>query len=1036
MLHRECLTAPEYAYPVHEWRIIENRFYPRFLAQMETVFALANGYLGIRGAFEESAPVVQSGTFVNGFHETWPIVYGEEAYGFAKTGQTMLNVTDSKIIKLYVDDEPLFLPYANLLSYDRTLDMQSGVLEREILWETPAGKRVLITSRRLVSFEHRHLAAISYEVSLLDASAPVVISSEMIVPANAPVADADPRTGRGFTDQVLLPGQSYTDGQRVVLSHSTRNSGMSLACGVEHIFETESEHYRKSECSDDHAKMVFSVEARPGTPIRLVKYMTYHTSRTASPDELCARAERTLDRAVERGLDELLAAQRRLVDDFWQRSDVQIDGDLRVQQSVRWNLFQLLQASARAEGTGIGAKGLTGQTYEGHYFWDTEIYVLPFLTYTAPRIARNLLRFRHSMLPKARERAREVGHRGALFPWRTINGEEASAYYATGTAQYHINADIMHALRKYVEVTGDEWFLWDFGAEMLVETARLWVDLGFYSDRNGGRFCIQGVTGPDEYETVEDNNTYTNLMARENLRYAAATVERLRDERPERFAALVDRTGLQESEVLEWRKAADSMYLAFDEELGIHAQDDSFLNKEVWDLANTPAENYPLLLHYHPLVIYRHQVVKQADVVLAMLLLGDEFSSEEKRRNFDYYDPLTTGDSSLSVSIQSILASEIGYAEKAYEYFRYSVLMDLADVGGNVRDGAHIASIGGTWMAIVYGFAGMRDYDGGLSFDPKLPEGWSRLRFALNIRGQTLELDIAQESTTYLLRSGTELAIQYQGEQIRLLVGQPVSVEIRREIPVAAVSAADRITREKFDAVLFDLEGVITASAKIHAEAWKKMFDEFLWRRAEERGETFRPFEAGTDYLLFVDGRPRLDGVRDFLQSRGIQLPEGSPDDPPGGETVWGLGNRKSEMVREVIKTAGVDAYEGPLTLVKELRSQEIKTAVVTSSRNCDAFLEAAGISDLFDVKVDGAVAGEFVLARKPAPDMLLAAAKLLGVEPKRAAVVEGEVAGVQAGRAGGFGLVVGVARKGNPEELKTNGADIVVADLRELLRS
>ncbi len=533
---------------------------------------------------------------------------------------------------------------------------------------------------------------------------------------------------------------------------------------------------------------------------------------------------------------------------------------------------------------------------------------------------------------------------------------------------------------------------------------------------------------------MEDNNTYTNLMARENLRYAAATVERMRDERPERFAALVDKTGLEKSEVVEWKRAADNMYIAFDEGLGIHPQDDSFLSKEVWDFGNTPRENYPLLLHYHPLVIYRHQVVKQADVVLAMFLLGREFSHEEKKRNFDYYDPLTTGDSSLSVSIQSILASEIGYAEKAYDYFRYGVLMDLADVGGNVRDGAHIASIGGTWMALVYGFGGMRDHDGRVGFDPKLPEGWSRFKFPLTIRGQTLEVDITHESATYLLRSGSELVIEHQGQQVTLSVGQPVSVEITREIPVIEVSAADRITRERFDAVLFDLEGVITASAKVHASAWKKTFDEFLWRRAEERGDTFRPFEAGTDYLLFVDGRPRLDGVRDFLNSRGIQLPEGSPDDPPGSETVWGLGNRKNEMVREVIKTEGVEAYEGSVALVNGLRSQGIRTAVVTSSRNCDAFLETTGISDLFDVKVDGAVAGEFVLARKPAPDMLLAAARLLGVEPQRAAVVEGEVAGVQAGRAGGFGLVVGVALKGNPEELKTNGADLVVTDLRELL--
>jgi len=383
------------------------------------------------------------------------------------------------------------------------------------------------------------------------------------------------------------------------------------------------------------------------------------------------------------------------------------------------------------------------------------------------------------MLDKARERARQVSQKGALFPWRTINGDEASAYYAAGTAQYHINADIMYALKKYVDVTDDREFLYREGVEMLVETARLWNDLGFHSERMGGKFCIHGVTGPDEYNTVVNNNTYTNLMARENLWYAAATVGELRNERPGLFAALADKTGLELSEVDEWKRAADHMYIPFNEMLGIHPQDDAFLEKEPWDFANTPTDKYPLLLHYHPLVIYRYQVIKQADIVLAMFLLGHEFSLEQKKRNFDFYDPLTTGDSSLSVSIQSIIAFEIGHVEKALEYARYAILMDLADIGGNVKHGAHIASIGGTWMAVVYGVAGMRDTNGRISFNPKLPERLERVRFSLTIRGQELVVDVTKEKVTYLLQGGSILTVTHQGKDVELAVGVPFSVRLK-----------------------------------------------------------------------------------------------------------------------------------------------------------------------------------------------------------------------------------------------------------------
>jgi len=385
------------------------------------------------------------------------------------------------------------------------------------------------------------------------------------------------------------------------------------------------------------------------------------------------------------------------------------------------------------------------------------------------------------MLGKARDRAREVNQKGALFPWRTINGEEASAYYAAGTAQYHINADIMYALKKYVDITGDREFLYECGAEMLVETARLWLDLGFYTDDDMPQFHIHGVTGPDEYNAIVNNNAYTNMMARENLRYAAETIEELREKDFDQFGALVHDIGLELSETEEWRRAAECMYIPYNDEMGIHPQDDNFLEKKKWDLENTPPDKFPLLLYHHPLVIYRHQVIKQADVVLAMLLFDHEFSHEQKKRNFDYYEPLTTGDSSLSVCIQGILANELGYDEKALEYFRYALLMDLSDVGGNVHDGVHIASMGGTWMGLVYGFAGLRDYDGRISFNPRLSHATKRLRFNVMVQGQVLEIDITHECVTYLVKEGKGLEIRHCNKKLSLKKDKPVCEKLVRE---------------------------------------------------------------------------------------------------------------------------------------------------------------------------------------------------------------------------------------------------------------
>ena len=471
------------------------------------------------------------------------------------------------------------------------------------------------------------------------------------------------------------------------------------------------------------------------------------------------------------GADAVRRQHEQVTSDFWRDADVEIVGSSSLQFAVRYSIFQLMQATVRIEGFGLAAKGLTGEGYEGHYFWDTEIYVLPFLIYTYPRAARALLLHRYHMLDAARARARQVGQRGALFPWRTIDGEEASPNYETGTAQYHINADIAFALHKYVELTGDQGFMQQYGAEILIETARLWASLGFFSEHKQGKFVINGVTGPDEYTTVVDNNTYTNVMARKNLQIAADTLETMRRESPDQYDRLANSTGLMAAEIDFWGRAAANMYVPYDEAARVHLQDESFLEQEPWDFATVPPDQYPLLLHFHPLYIYRHQVIKQADVMLAAFLLSSEFTNDEKRRIFDYYDPLTTGDSSLSECIQSIVACEVGEVAVAHRYLLETATTDLWDSQRNVRDGMHVASCGGTWMAVVYGFAGLRDDSGQLTFKPALPPHWQKLRFRLRVRQTLLEVEFTQREACYRVLEGGPLALHHRDERIVIEAG-------------------------------------------------------------------------------------------------------------------------------------------------------------------------------------------------------------------------------------------------------------------------
>lgn len=776
-----------------EWQLSEHAYCTDDLGLTESLFAVGNGYIGMRGNVEEGRDAHSHGTFVNGFHETWSIRHAEEAFGFARVGQTIVNAPDNKVMKLYVDDEPLLLSVADLEHYQRTLDFRSGVLSRELIWRTPAGKRVKVDSTRMVSFPQRHLAIMTIEVTMLDDAAPVVISSQTLnrqdgkdeyhVRAAAMGEGLDPRRASEFESRVLVPQSHWCGDRRIILGYRCANSGMTLAVGTDHVIDTACEHTELIHADEDTGKMVFRIDAEPGVPIRLTKVVAYHSSRGVPVRELVDRSRRTLDRVKEHGLDQQFQDQRAWLDDFWQRSDVEVPGLPAMQQAIRWNLFQIAQAAARAEQSGVPAKGVTGSGYGGHYFWDMEIYVMPFLTYTSPWMARSNLRFRYNMLDAARRRATELASRGALYPWRTINGEEASAYYAAGTAQYHIDADISYALCKYVTASGDEDFLRREGVDILVETARMFADLGFWREDGTRTFHIHGVTGPDEYTTVVNDNLFTNVMARFNLRRAAETVRQLAVTDELAYRRLALRCGLDPSEPDEWEEAATAMSIPQDEATGIHPQDAHFLDRELWDLANTPQEKRPLLLNYHPLVIYRFQVLKQADVVLALFLQGDHFTLDQKRADFDYYDPITTGDSTLSGVVQSIIAAEVGYHQLALRYFHNALFVDLADLHGNTTDGVHVASTGGVWAALVYGFGGMRDYNGTVTFDPRLPDSWPSLLFRITIRGTRLRVMLEHDRMTFTVEDGERADVVVRGRAITIDTSGPVSVELEGQGP-------------------------------------------------------------------------------------------------------------------------------------------------------------------------------------------------------------------------------------------------------------
>ncbi|MFJ8944746.1 glycoside hydrolase family 65 protein [Streptomyces sp. NPDC102395] len=756
------------SYAVEPWCVRETHLKLDVLAQSESVFALSNGHVGWRGNLDEGEPHGLPGSYLNGVHEVHPLPYAEAGYGYPESGQTVINVTNGKIVRLLVDDEPFDLRYGRLVSHERVLDLRRGVLERTCEWTSPAGSTVRVRSTRLVSLTQRAVAAVAYEVEAVDSRSRVVIQSELVANESLPDPDGDPRAAKALKSP-LEPEEDVATDRRLRLVHRTKRSGLRVAVAADHAISGPERTTTSAESNVDVARLTVTSVLEPGETLRVEKLVAHGWSGVRSRPAMSDQVEAALAAAGHSGWQGLLDDQRAYLDDFWARADVEVDGDEKIQQAVRFALFHVLQAGARAEGRAIPAKGLTGSGYDGHAFWDTETFVLPLLTYTAPDSVAEALRWRQQTLPAARERATQLGLRGAAFPWRTIEGSEGSAYWPAGTAAFHVNADIADAVVRYVAATGDTGFEAETGVELLVETARLWRSLGHHDAH--GVFHIDGVTGPDEYSAVADDNTYTNLMARANLLAAADVVER----HPREAAAL----GVDEEESAAWRDAAGAVHIPYNDDLRVHEQHAGFTRYQRWDFAGTRADQYPLMLHFPYFDLYRKQVVKQADLVLAMYLCGshfeEEYDEEQVARNFAYYEPLTVRDSSLSACGQAVVAAQAGHLDLAYDYTAEAALMDLENLQQNTRDGLHIASLAGTWTALVAGFGGLRRQGDTLRFAPRLPERFSRLAFCIQVRGRRLRVEVGPDKAVYTLLSGDALTIHHHGSALTLNGDGPVA---------------------------------------------------------------------------------------------------------------------------------------------------------------------------------------------------------------------------------------------------------------------
>ena len=724
----------------------------------EAIFHNANGYIGVRYDFEEGCPdgyQITKSQYINGFYDIAEMPQAEKLFGLAETKQVMLNIADTQEIRLFLDGEQFSMFSGTILDFKLYLDMDRGITVREVKWRSPKGKEALIQITRMASLHQLPLFLIEYEVKPLNFAGEIIFQSAHNGSVMNYADEKDPRTPFGFTEYLTPVNCELKDGASYITSRTSR-SGLEVCSGVKHVLSQPNQ----SEFVIEHFKAVCIMKtfAEHGKEIKLTKYAVFCDSIRFEDCELQALEE--MNQAISIPAETFHHKQEGYLHSYWKNCFIDIEGDDELEQAVLYNMYQLNQSASKDVFGNIAPKGLSGDGYEGQYFWDSEVYIQPFFTITNPAVSKTLIESRHIQLDQARSNAAIMGHKkGALFPWRTIAGQECSGFFPAGSAQYHINGAVAYAIISYYLATKDIEFIAKKGAEIIFETARLWIDTGNYYH---GEFRINDVTGPDEYTCIVNNNYYTNALAQYHLRWTVKFYTLLKE------AGLLDgvakKIKLKPTEIRQFIKAAEAMYLPYDNDLKINPQDDSFLKKKKWDLASIPRDKFPLLLHYHPLHLYRHQVCKQADTVLAYFMLEDAQSIDTMRKSFRYYEKITTHDSSLSPPIFSIVAARLGLEDRAYQYFGDSAKLDLKNLHRNTKDGIHTANMAGTFLTIVYGFGGLRLKEQGISIWPILPEKWERYTFNFLYENSRIKVNMTPNECIITLEKGRQKPIKIYGK--------------------------------------------------------------------------------------------------------------------------------------------------------------------------------------------------------------------------------------------------------------------------------
>lgn len=938
----------------------------------ETVFHNANGYIGVRNCFEEGYRDGYSsvrGTYINGFYDFAHMEQAEKLYGLIEEKQTILNVADTQTIRLSLGEEEFSAFEGSVEESSDTLDMENGYTKRHMIWVSPKGKKIELSIIRMTSFTRLPLFLMKYSIKPLNFSGTVCFESVHSGEVENYYNPDDPRVA-GERAQYLYPKTQEQYDDMTYLESKTGKSNLRVGTGVSHsLSQTGTMEYSKQ----GHRFITrISTQAQQGKEITLYKYTVF--SDSIRDNDCKETVLRRMKEYRELGPECLYREQKEYLTQYWKQASLEIAGDEALNLAVRYNMYQLLQSVGKDCHCNIAAKGLSGEGYEGHYFWDTEMYIQPYFLLTNPQIVRNLISYRYAALNEARENARLLGHRkGALYPWRTIMGKECSGYYPSGSAAYHINGDIAYSVIAYYLATKDLQFIAEKGMEILVETARLWMDAGNWHQ---GKFHIHEVTGPDEYTCMVNDNYFTNVLAKYHLHWVV------------KFAQMLPKHQLAEKEELEeFEKASQEMYLPYDETLGINPQDDSFLGKKVWNLEETPKENFPLLLHYHPLYLYRHQVCKQADTVLAHYILEDMQSMETMRNSYLYYEKITTHDSSLSTAIFSIMASKLGMEQKAYAYFGDSAKLDLFNTHHNTRDGIHTANMGGNYMAIVYGFGGVRVKEKGLFLAPALPKQWDSYSFSIAYENSRIQVLVTQDGCIITKEEGKPISLYVYNRKYML---------------------EDRIHVSKhYKAVIFDLDGVICHTDRYHYQAWKAVAD-----------------ELGIAFDETVNSR--LRGVS-RMESFEIILEQSNKTLSQEEKEHWI--DRKNEIYKKFLeKMTEKELSNEVKETLDALRSKGVKLAIGSSSKNAKMILNHLGLENYFDVISDG----NNIQYSKPHPEVFQKAGEAMGILPEYCLVVEDATAGIQAATAAGMdSAAISDARK---DENSTYGLNSF-SDLVKIVR-